>query len=173
MSVLDVFGAPLFFLARIQQVVVDAVLSEEHVYDSEITESPIEDGTPVSDNQVLLPVILNMECRISDATANLAQLNYPGRSTEAYKELVALQKKKETITVVTGINVYENMLIKRIGIPRSSRDGNSIKFSLVMKEILVVGTDAKTNRDLIAEDVQHTFMAVARRGLIGKVAFNG
>lgn len=173
MAVLDVFGAPLFFLAKIQQIEVDAVLSEEHVFDSEITENPIEDGTPVSDNQVLLPVILNMECRVSDATANLAKLNYPGRSNEAYKEIVALQKKKETITVVTGINVYENMLIKRIGIPRASRDGNSIRFSLVMKEILVVGTDAATNRDLIAEDVQHTALPLSNNGEVAKVAFNG
>lgn len=171
MAVLDVFGAPLFFLAKIQQITVDAVLSEEHVYDSEITENPIENGTPTTDHQILLPVVLDMECRISDATANLAQLNFPGRSVEVFKDLVALQKRKEFITVVTGINVYTNMLIKRIGIPRTSADGNSIKFSLNARELLVVGEDAATNRDLIAGDVQHTALPISNNGEVSKVAF--
>lgn len=171
MAVLDAFGVPVFFLARIAQIEVDAVLSEQHDYDSEITDNPLENGTPVSDNQVLLPILLDMECRITDATATPARLNFPGRANEVYREIVALQKKKETISVITGLTVYQNMLIKRIGIPRTGTDGNSIRFSMSFKELLVVGDDAATNRDLIAGNVQHTALPVSNNGEVSKVAF--
>ncbi len=171
MAVLDVFGVPTFFLAQIGHIVVDAALSEDHSFDSDITENPVEDGTIVSDNQVLLPILLEMECRITDATATLARINFPGRSSEAYKELIALQKRKETISVVTGLNVYQNMLIKRLGFPRTSRDGNSIRFTISLKELLVVGEEAATNRELISSDVAHTALPVSNNGEVAKVAF--
>ena len=171
MGVLGVFGAPTFFLSQIGHVVVDAVLSENHRFESNITENPVEDGTIYSDNAVLLPVVVELECRISDATATLARLNYPGRSTEAYKELVSLQKKRQKITVVTGLNVYQNMMIEALGIPRSGRDGNSIRFALVAKEILVVGEDAETNRELIADDIRHTALPIRDNGEVAKVLF--
>ena len=170
MAVLDVLGIPVFFLAKIGHIVVDAVLNENHLYDSDITENPVEDGTVYSDNIVLLPVVLEMECRVSDATSSPARLNYPGRSNEAFKELVSLQRKREPISIVTGLNVYQNMLIKSVGFPRSSVDGNSIRFSLVARELLIVGEDSATNRDLIAGDVQHTALPIRNNGEVAKVA---
>ena len=170
MAVLDVLGIPIFFLSKVGHIVVDAVLNENHLYDSEITENPVEDGTVYSDNIVLLPVVLEMECRVSDATSTPARLNYPGRSNEAFSELVDLQRKKEPISIVTGLNVYQNMLIKSVGFPRSSLDGNSIKFSLVARELLIVGELAATNRDLIAGDVQHTALPISNNGEVAKVA---
>lgn len=171
MGVLSVFGAPTFFLSQIGHVVIDAVLSENHRFDANITENPVEDGTIYSDNVVLLPVVVELECRISDATSTPARLNYPGRSSEAYKELVALQKKRQKITIVTGLNVYQNMIIESLGIPRSGADGNSIRFTLVAKEILVVGEDVATNRELVASDVRHTAIPVSFNGEVAKVLF--
>lgn len=171
MSVLSAFGAPVFFLAQVGHIFVDAVLSENHRYTSQITENPVEDGTIYSDNVVLLPVVLEMECRVSDATASLARLNYPGRSGEAFKELVNLQTKREKISIVTGLNIYQNMLIEELSVPRTGTDGNSIRFSIVAKEILVVGEDADTNRDLLASDVQHSALPVSNNGEVAKVAF--
>jgi hypothetical protein len=171
MSVLSAFGFPIFFLAKIGPIEIDASLSENHDFDSAITESPIEDGTPVSDNQVLLPVVLDMECRVSDATTTLRRFNFPGRSTEVYKELVNLQARKEKMAIATGLNVYQNMLIKRISVPRTGRDGNSIRFTINAKEILVVGDDAATNRDLIAEDIRHSALSIFNNGEVAKVLF--
>lgn len=170
MSVLDVFGIPIFFLARVGHITVDAVLNETHLYDSNISENPVEDGSVYSDNVVLLPVVLEMECRVTDATSSPARLNFPGRSNEAFAELVTLQKKREPMTIVTGLNVYQNMLIKSVGFPRSSQDGHSVRFSLVAKELLIVGEDSATNRDLIAEEVQHTALPITNNGEVAKVA---
>lgn len=171
MPVLDVFGFPTFFLSKIGNITVDAVLSETHRFASSITENPVENGSIYSDNVVLLPVVLEMECRISDATASFARFNYPGRSNESYKDLVRLQTKREVFSVITGINIYQNMLFEELSIPRAAADGQSIRFSAVLKEILVVGDDAATNRDLLATDIQHTALPPGSNGEVSKVPF--
>ena len=171
MTVLSAFGFPIFFLAKIGPIEIDASLSENHDFDSDITENPIEDGTPVSDNQVLLPVVLDMECRVSDATASFIRFNFPGRSKEIYKELVNIQARKETISVTTGLHVYQNMLIKRLSFPRAGTDGNSIRFTINLKELLVVGDDAATNRDLIDKSIQHSALSISSLGEVAKVLF--
>jgi hypothetical protein len=63
------------------------------------------------------------------------------------------------------------MLIKRISFPRTGSDGNSIRFTINLKELLVVGDDAATNRDLIEEDVQHTALPISNNGEVAKVLF--
>ncbi|AWK42592.1 hypothetical protein LGZ99_21710 [Photorhabdus temperata] len=60
------------------------------------------------------------------------------RVGKAYNDLLNLQKKGETITVQTGIKLYENMMIVSIGVTQTS-DG-SAEFSLTLREIFIVET---------------------------------
>ena len=63
---LDSFGLPTAVLSSIGGVEIDAVLSEDHRYDALITENPVEDGSVITDHVVNLPVVLEMECRLTD-----------------------------------------------------------------------------------------------------------
>ncbi|MGV8004334.1 hypothetical protein QPK14_20275 [Photorhabdus temperata subsp. temperata] len=60
------------------------------------------------------------------------------RVGKAYNDLLNLQKKGETITVQTGIKLYENMMIVSVGVTQTS-DG-SAEFSLTLREIFIVET---------------------------------
>ncbi len=66
MSLLDTFGLPTAFLTDVGGVEVDAVISENHRYNSLVTANPIENGSIVSDHVVNLPIILEMEGRFTD-----------------------------------------------------------------------------------------------------------
>lgn len=154
---------------QIGNVELDVALSEEHRFPASLTENPVEDGTVFTDHVVLQPVVLEIEGRISDATQNLASFRGLGTSSSAFKALVILQKSRQPFRVVTKIATYENMMFEELSVPRVALDGRSIRFNATLKEILVVGEDAETNRDRIADNVKHTALASRSNGITTKV----
>ncbi len=62
----DNFGLPTAILTDVGGVEIDATISENHRYNSLVTQNPIEDGSIISDHIVNLPVILDMEGRLTD-----------------------------------------------------------------------------------------------------------
>lgn len=167
---INLSGFATIIVAKIGAIEIDAVLNENHQFDADITENPVEDGTIFSDNVVLQPIRLEMTCRITDASPSLLLLRSAGTADDAYKSLVTLQRSRETFDVVTGINVYKNMMLQSLSIPREASDGKSLRFNAVLKEILIVGDEAETNRDRIANNVQHTALPVSAKGVVAKVA---
>lgn len=169
MPSLDIFGFRVAtLLSSIGNIQIDAVLSEVHKFPAAITENPVEDGTVFSDHVILLPVEIDMECRISNASLSLFSFKAFNKVDDAYRELVKLQRTRVPFTVVTGLNQYENMLFKELSIPRIGTDGQSIRFNAVLKEILVVGANSANNRDRIANDVKHTALQTISKGLVSK-----
>lgn len=165
---LSVLGFPTIILARIGTVEIDASLNENHRYSAELTENPVEDGTPFTDHVVLKPVVLEMDGRVSDASQSLLAIRGPGRAADAFKALVILQQSRQSFNVVTGLNVYKNMMFEELSVPRTALDGRSIRFSATLREILVVGDEAETNRARIADGVRHTALPTFARGIIAK-----
>ncbi len=166
---ISIFGTPTVVRSRIGNVLIDASLSESHIFNSSLTENPVEDGTIFTDNAVLQPVILEMEGRISDANQALLIFRGPGNSADAFKALVTLQRSRKTFSVFTGLNEYKNMMFKELSFPREALDGRSIRFTATIQEILVVGDDAATNRDRIAAGVKHTAQPSSAKGVITKL----
>lgn len=166
----SILGFPEIHLVQIGPVTVDASLSEEHRFPATLTENPVEDGTVFTDHVVLQPTVLELECRISDATQNIGNFRGPGTASDAFKALVNLQRSRETFIVSTGLNVYQNMMFEELSVPRVALDGHSIRFHASLREILVVGDDAATNRDRIADEVKHTALSVRSNGIVMKVA---
>jgi len=162
-------GFASVIVAKIGNVKVDAVLNELHRFDSTITENPVEDGTIYSDHVILHPVSYEMTGRVTDASLSLLDLRAAGTAADAFSALVTLQRTTERFTLVTGINVYENMILEGLSFPRRAEDGRSIRFDCVVREILVVGDEAATNRDRIAGDVQHSALPYSAKGVVAKV----
>jgi len=163
------FGNLFVVLSSIGDIELDVVLNEEHDFNTRVTRNPVEDGSEYSDNVVILPVILNMTARVSDASMIPLVPSFGSKSIDAYNALVELQLNKELVLIGTGIRTFENMFIERITVPRQSTDGNSIRFEMTLAELLIAGSDAKNNRDLIAEDVIHTALPTVNAGTVQKV----
>ena len=199
---LDSFGLPTAILTDIGGVEVDAVLSEDHRFNTLVTQNPIEDGSNITDHIVSLPFLLEMEGRFTDtpfgflsslvassavgalttgltgaqAAAGLTQATAtallgearPGLSKVKFQLLVALQTARETITIVTGIQTYENMVIESLSAPRSGRDGKSLRFTASFREILVAGDTSFSNRRRIVESLWGSALTARQLGIVQK-----
>lgn len=163
------FGNLFVVLSSVGDIELDVVLNEEHDFNTRVTRNPVEDGSEFSDNIVILPIILNMTARVSDASMIPLVPSFGSKSIDAYNALAELQSSKELIEVGTGIRTYVNMFIERITVPRQSTDGNSLRFEMTLAELLIAGDNAENNRDLIHEDVQYSALPSANAGTVQKV----
>lgn len=165
-------GDPFVVRTKIFDIEMDASLNEDHRFNTIVTRNPIEDGSVYTDHVVLLPVILELSCRVSDTALSYlspAITGKEGRSNQAYYKLVELQRDREPFNVVTGINIYENMLIESLSVPRNSQDGHSLRFNMVLTEIPIIGNEVNSNRDLIAIDVISTALDSFNFGNVQKI----
>lgn len=163
------FGNLFVDLPKIGTIEMNVSLNEEHDFNTRISTNPTEDGVEHADNIILLPVILSMTARVSDASMIPLLPTFGSKSIDAYNALVELQHSKKLVTVETGIRAYTNMFIKRISIPRTSQDGNSLRFELEFWELLIVGDNTENNRENIAADVIHTSLPENNSGMTKKI----
>lgn len=119
----------------ISSVLLDAVISEDHSYNSRVTNYPIESGLIISDHIISEPDTLQITGIVSDTPLSIfAPFN---NSVNAFDQLVEIQKRKERITVVTGIKVYTDMVITSLQIPRGIESGQSLTFVIDMQKVIL------------------------------------
>lgn len=147
---------------------LDATLKETHVWDSKVTEYPVEEGSPITDHIILSPDRLKIEGFISDhpiLASNTIQSYITGiagisgitgigdrisellgdketetRSLSIFNLLRTLRDKKEVLTVYTKYRIYTDMMLSTLSIPRDSSDGESIKFEAEFVNVRFVQT---------------------------------
>jgi hypothetical protein len=129
-ALLDVFG--LLVRKKIGFLELDAVINETINLKNTVTSAPIETGENVTDHVYNEPLEFSMECIISDSDVIRAfsfQPN-PVARIQAYESLVDMWKARTPLDVVAGYEVYPNMSITSISIPRANEDGDSIRFTV-------------------------------------------
>lgn len=164
------FGLFAVFVTKIGTVEVDVSPNQSHRFPTKITDNPVEDGSVFADHVVLLPVTLEIEGRITDASVTLSDaITGRGTAKDAWRELVRLQQQREPFDVVTGLELYQNMLIEELIALRTATDGQSVRFVAVLREVQIVGRNTPTNRQRVAESVRHTALPFRALGIIAKV----
>ena len=123
-------------------VVIDAVISEDHIYNSRVTSYPVEDGKIISDHIINEPETLQISGMVSDTPLSFitpfsnpfSVANSP--SVNAFQRLVEIHNRRELITVITGIKVYENMAITALQVPRNLQSGQSLTFTMDFQKVV-------------------------------------
>lgn len=115
-------------------VFIDVVISEEHTASMEIAEHPVESGAKISDHAWRTPYSVRLESVI-DAS----------RAVASYQQLLAVQAKAEPFSLVTGLKVYSNMLIKEIVATRDKDHGRVLKFEATLQEVIIVSTESSAS----------------------------
>ena len=141
--------------AKIGVLELDASLSERHEFENVITNFPIETGGEVSDHIYMKPdkvmiqgFVTNSPPLIFDLTLGRAD-----RVGDALETLLSIRDNRELVTVVTGLIIYDNMVMKRLIIPRSSRTGEALRFSAEFVKITKVASEtAEIPEDNLPED---------------------
>lgn len=151
MSLLSILTGKTPVNRNIAGYTFDAVLTEEHTSELEVTDSPVETGESISDHAYMKPKKLRIVGGVSDAVLNPVQTimnnlfgSGKSRSITAYEVLLELQESREPFNVQTGMKLYENMVITSL---RVSQDKDTAKvgiFECDLREVIIVDTKTVT-----------------------------
>lgn len=108
-------------------VPLSCVLSEDHTTEIEITSNPIETGAEVNDHAYIMP----KRVRLDFADANAAA---------TWNALIRFQETRTPFTLVTGLSVYRNMMVKRLNATRDPQTAFILSGSVDLQEVIIVDT---------------------------------
>ncbi|QQM29289.1 hypothetical protein JET14_13230 [Martelella lutilitoris] len=115
------------FSNLIGPVPISVFVSEKHNTRLGITEIPVETGAKITDHAAVLPKVVTLDIAGAAATAT-------------YNALVEFQERREPFTLVTGLRVYNDMLISDIMVDRDATFGFVLRGRVELKEIIIVDT---------------------------------
>ena len=141
---------------QIASIKLDASLSESHNYSSTITDSPLEDGSVVSDHIINNPFRLDITGSISNipslgigiltlpavtAVASIISIfKTKNKIKDAEEEFRNIRKKKIVFSVITGLRRYKNMVLESFTFNRDASIGDALEFTASLKQINIVST---------------------------------
>lgn len=131
---------------------LDVTMDEAHEWTNDVTTSPVEIGSPISDHIQEMPDRLTITGMISDAAISesiLSQLqtassggidssSYITRVQTTFDLLRAMIKWKRLVTVYTRYKIYPDMALSSINIPRSAGIGEAINFTAQFVNVRLV-----------------------------------
>src|SRR4051812_35027057 len=90
-------------LGAINGFYVDCLLSDNHTFDAEVTDFPVESGSTISDNIRNKPLVVAMECLVSNTPLGQLvtlrdQVNEPADA--AYDMLLKVRDSRAPVTIL-------------------------------------------------------------------------
>lgn len=115
------------FSSTIGPIPVNCLISERHSTELEITRNPIETGAEVNDHAYVKPKQVVLD--IADANA-----------AATYNALIRFQEARVPFYLVTGLTVYEDMLIQAIDATRDAAFSKVLKATVTCRQVIIAGT---------------------------------
>jgi hypothetical protein len=138
---------------------IDCSLSENHTFDSDVTDYPVESGSSVSDNIRPLPIQVDIEGLVSNTPIGLMRekraspdatdrtfllqltrdiLGVASRPTDdAYALFERIRDAREPVTITTSLRTFDNMVMQSLAIPRGDHMDH-LRFQAKFKQIITV-----------------------------------
>lgn len=117
----------IIFSRNIGPVPIACVVRESPRHGLGISDIPIESGASITDHAYIEPKRIRLE--IAD-----------GAAAETFNALVAFQESRVPFTVVSGLFVYDNMLIRRIEADRDAEWSTALRGFVELQEAIIVET---------------------------------
>lgn len=127
--------------------VIDAARNEEHEFASEVTEHPVEEGADIADHVRRQPNNVTIEGVVSDTPiGEVAGLRDEGAlpSDQAFALLQEIADSRRPVTVETSLQVFDNMILSSLNVPRDARTGDSFQFTAQFVQIALVTNQRTT-----------------------------
>lgn len=141
----------------------DLLVDESHALEFDVTDHRVEDGSTIADmirqrdrrvtvtgmftdHPVGGRMFVDSEGNVRDKDDLVIKVDgteavIPS-SLERWKRLEGLAKERRTVRLVTALETYDEMAIERVSARRSGRDGESVTFSMTLREIRTAKTKA-------------------------------
>lgn len=163
---------------------IDAFLSERYGFSNGVTEFPAEDGSNVNDHVVSEAPEISVQAFIGktkfetwegdipQSTGELPPEDPKARIKQAYFELKRLTYEGRPITVVLGLDTFDNMVITDFEIERSAENGADLPFSMTFKKVRIVRSESTTVNSSSATGGGDQTAGTANGGVCGKNRVN-
>lgn len=110
--------------SQVGQIEFDVLVEHEVNLSSEVTENPVEDGSPIHDHIINQAPKLRMVVALALAPVTWYERHGsdPGRIDDAAAKLEEIWNARTPVTVATHSKIYEDMVITDLSIPRKQQD---------------------------------------------------
>ncbi|MBF7687086.1 phage baseplate protein [Acinetobacter rathckeae] len=128
----------------------DVTIEEKHKDEMQITEHPVETGSPISDHAYKIPPELSIKVGWSESAGRLnglvgdSLLSGDIGLVAVYEILQTLQDKAVRLIVSTGKRLYTNMLIKSLECTTDPETENVLMIDITFKKVNIVKTTETT-----------------------------
>ena len=128
----------------IDDFLIDCSISENHTFDSDVTDYPVESGSNISDNIRPLPLVVEIEGVVSNTPIGLIADNRRGRTNpdqspadDAYDLFQRIRDRRKPVTIMTSLRTYNDMALKGLSIPRGE-NMDAMRFRATFQQIQTV-----------------------------------
>lgn len=132
---------------KIDEFEIDVAITEEHLFESEITAYPLEAGSEATDGIRKRPTKVTIEGMVSNtpigAMAERRALTEGLPADDARAWLEDIRERGEPVRLETSLRIYDNMAMESLQIPVNAENGDALKFTAVFREIFII-TNART-----------------------------
>lgn len=143
---------------KVGSVELDLILDEDHSKSAQVTENPLQDGRAISDGIFLelqegslTGLVTNHSVKRAEERAKQLELqdsetlmaeakNYQleNRAKQAWVDLKAVMDAKQPVTIVTSLEVYDDVAITNISTERNGDSGDALEIKVSFRQILTV-----------------------------------
>lgn len=120
----------------IDDITLDAVVSETHTHSLQVTEHPVESGADITDHARVKPDVVTLDIVLSDIPTKGDPK--AGRAAELYEKLRLLMDNAALVTVVTSLRVYESMILESLSAPKTVKESGGVRCTASLRQIRVV-----------------------------------
>lgn len=125
---------------RIGTLEIDAVVEDTLSLSSETTDHPVERGSEITDHIIKRPKMLLVRGFIGGGTMG-GSLLFGDRKQDAYESLLEIYDTSQPVDVVTGLDVYPNMVMVSTTLPRNAQNATILEFTAEFKQIRMVNSE--------------------------------
>jgi hypothetical protein len=141
-TVLNLISPTIIRPRSIGGFVADVTVEEQHTDEVAITENPVEQGAAIADHAYKRPAEVTI--RAGWSNSSLASLGNPAYDEQTYAAFLALQASLQPFQVITGKRIYNNMLIRRLGVVTTEATENALMMVVECREVILVTTQTVT-----------------------------
>lgn len=122
-------------------IVFDLLIQESHSLRNIITTHTIEDGSAIADhirNELRQGALVGIVTNYSIGLNFTEGLTLPGKASrykDAYDAMVALWRERSLVTIVTQLEVYENVAISSVDVSRAPETGEALQFQVSFQQV--------------------------------------
>lgn len=119
-------------------LVIDCLISDNHTFDAEVTDFPVESGSTISDNIRNKPLVVTMDCLVTNTPIGQV-VNFRNKDEDpvdtAYNAMIKIRNARKPVSIRTSLKTYKNMALQNLSVPRESGRGDELRFTATFKQV--------------------------------------